>query len=188
MYRYILIFIIIACSIGILIAYFYEKKKQKRYNEVLNMVKEKGDISINDIKPSRVTDVDENKLMKDLYDTYIKFQNQVNVLDNDFKDILIGKFKDFYETLIDGYKLRNYKEVTDKINLIGYSITEYSEKELKFRVKIECISYKIEKENIVSGSNLEKVEQVLIITYKKNDKWLISDIEKAYEKRLDNRN
>ena len=38
---------------------------------------------------------------------------------------------------------------------------------------------------IVSGSNLQKIQQILLLTYEKvGDKWLIRSYEKIYEKKL----
>ena len=183
---------IIVCSIGIVIASIFQNKQKKKYNEVKNIIKEKeGAIfkikdgltkeEINNI--DNVVNVDE--LMKELYNIYLELENKVKSFDINFDNILTGHLKDFYVTKVENFKERKFAEVTDGIDLISYSITEYSKDKLKFRVVINCFSYKMINNEIVSGSNLEKVEQIISLEYKKvEDKWLISSYEKLYEKKL----
>ena len=100
--------------------------------------------------------------------------------------MLTGFIKKIYSDRINLYKESDTQEKLEKINLIGYSITEFSKKELKFRVKITAINYKIRGNDIISGSNTNYLEQIYIITYEKIGKvWKISNIEKVLDKKME---
>lgn len=184
--------IIIVCSIGIIIASKFQNKQKKKYNDCIRIIKEKENATfqiknglskeeINNISP----DINVDKLMSDLYDKYIELENKVKLEDSNFDGLLIGHIKDLYINKVEVSKTKNYIEINDGIDLINYSITEFTKDKLKFRITVNCFNYKRSNDTIVSGSNLEKVEQVIILTYEKhNNDWLISKYEKAYEKRL----
>ena len=184
--------IILVCTIGIIIASKFQNKQKQKYNDCLRIIKEKENSTfqiksslsreeINGIDPS----IDVDILMSDLYNKYLKLENNLKILDDDFDELLIGNIKDIYIGKVNIFKNKNYVEVNDGIDLINYSITEFKENKLKFRVTVNCFNYKKSNEEIVSGSNLEKVEQVIILTFEKgNNEWLISGYEKVYEKQL----
>lgn len=184
--------VIFICSIGILIATRFQNKQKKKYQECLRLIKEKEDGTLSvknglDIEEIKKVDknIDPNKLMMKLYDTYLELINKLNNNDKDFENILNGFIKEFYENKIDIYNQRGYLEIIDSIELVNYSITEFEKEKLKFRVSITCFNYKKVNDQIISGSNLERVEQIIILTYVKNKKkWLINNIEKVYEKKL----
>ena len=184
--------ITIVCSIGIVIASKFQNKQRKKYNDCLNLIKEKENMAfqvkyglskeeINSIDGS----IDVDKLMSDLYETYLEFENKLKILDNNLDNILTGYIKEFYINKIEIYKLNGYRDVIDSIYLISYSITEFSKEKLKFRVTINCFDYRQINNEVIIGSNIEKVEEVLILTYEYiDDKWLISNYEKVYQKKL----
>ena len=184
--------ITIVCSIGIVIASKFQNKQRKKYNDCLNLIKEKENMAfqvkyglskeeINSIDGS----IDVDKLMSDLYETYLEFENKLKILDNNLDNILTGYIKEFYINKIENYKLNGYRDVIDSIYLISYSITEFSKEKLKFRVTINCFDYRQINNEVIIGSNIEKVEEVLILTYEYiDDKWLISNYEKVYQKKL----
>lgn len=184
--------VILVCSIGIVIAVEFQKKQKKKYKECLKLIKDKetGMLNIvNGFDPNQIknidNDVDTDKLMCELYDTYLIFVEKVNKNENDFDNILTGFINDFYRNKVEVHIGKKSAEIVDNIELIGYSILEYNKEKLTFRVNITCFSYKKKKEIIVSGSNLERVEQIILISYvKRKNKWLINNIEKAYEKKL----
>ena len=184
--------VILICSIGIIISMRFQNKQKKKYQECVRLIKEKEDGTLNvknglDIEEIKKIDknIDPNKLMMKLYDTYLEFVNKLNNNDKGFENILSGFIKEFYENKIDIYNQRGYVEVIDSIELVNYSITEFEKEKLKFRVSITCFNYKKVNDQIISGSNLERVEQIIILTYIKNKrKWLINNIEKVYEKKL----
>ena len=94
---------------------------------------------------------------------------------------------ELYTSKIASMQEKDTKHVIDGIDLMGYSIIEFEKEKLKFRVSINCFDYKLKNEEIISGSNLEKLSQINIITFEKiDDKWLISNIEKAFEQKLSN--
>lgn len=184
--------VILICSISIIIASRFQNKQKKKYNECLNIIKEK-DVSTLQFKDALTkeeinnidSEVDVDVLMSDLYHTYLEFENKVKSFDVDLDYILIGYLKDFYINKIENFKERGFSDITDDIDLINYSITEYSKEKLKFRINISCFCYKTVDNKIVSGSNLEKVQKVVLLTYEKNNNnWLISSYEKIYEKKL----
>lgn len=184
----ILIFI---CFIGLLISIRFQIKKKNKYKDCLQIIDEREkNKNINDMINCRVeinTDnkIDENQLMMDLYDMFLKYIDNLNENNDDFDNILTGFIKDVYKERINIYKEKKYKEKMDDIELIGYSIIEYDKDSLKFRVALTCFNYKVKNEAIVSGSNLERVEQIYIISYlKTKKKWLINNIEKLIEKKL----
>lgn len=184
--------VIIVCSIAIIVASKFQQKQRKKYNECLDIINENKDGTftfkdsltkeeINKIDSS----IDVDSLMSNLYDTYITLENKLKAFDTDLDGVLTGYIKDFYVNKIENFKERGFTDVTDGIDLIGYSITEFKKDKLKFRITMNCFCYKTINGKIVSGSNLEKIEQILLITYQKvNDKWLISAYEKIYEKKL----
>ena len=126
--------------------------------------------------------------MSELYDIYIKFQDGYNNLDETSLGKLTDKAKSFYTNIIINNKSRNFKEVTDNIELIGYSIIEYTESNLKFRIKINCLNYKCLGDKIIGGSNLKRVELILLISFENKEGWLLDGIQKIYEKAIDYQN
>lgn len=186
--------VIIICSIGIIIASKFQKRQNKKYKDFINIVNEKGNSTfqvkdyltkedINELD----NEVDVDKLMLELYETYLTLENKLKAFNTNLDDVLTGPIKDFYINKINNFKEKGYSDIIDGIDLIGYSITEFNKEKLKFRVNINCFSYKTINDKIVSGSNLEKIEQILLLTYKKIDnKWLIESYEKIYEKKLSN--
>lgn len=184
--------IIVVCSIGIIIANKFQKRQKQKYNDCLKIIKEKENPTFqikNGLSKEEINIVDSSlnvdKLMSDLYNKYLELENKLKLLDNDFEGILIGDIKKIYINKVNISKTKNYCEVNDGIDLINYSIIEFDENKLKFRITVNCFNYKKSNEIIVSGSNLEKVEQVIILTYEKsNNNWLISKYEKVYEKKL----
>ena len=184
--------VIVVCSIGIIVASRFQNKQKKKYDEIKNIIN-KGTSSrlkygltkedINNID----SEVDVDLLMKELYNTYLDFENRIKTFDTNLDDILVGYLKNFYITKIQNYKESGFSDIIDEIELLGYYITDYSKEKLKFRININCFSYKGADGELVGGSNLEKVEQLISLEYKKvEDKWLISSYEKIYEKKLSN--
>ena len=188
MYKVVLIIVIIFVVVPLLISLMFQKKKNKKYTEVLKMLKDKVGKTINEVYDIDIKGIDDDKLMRELYDIYMKFQKRVNDLNSGFDDILVGNFKEYYNSLIESYKEKKYKDIVSNIDLIGYSIVSYNEPILDFRIKMSCISYKIIDDTIVSGSNINKIEKVLVVTYEKKDKWYIKDIKNLYESKIDSQN
>ena len=61
-------------------------------------------------------------------------------------------------------------------------ILNFEKKRVEFRISYTCFNYKMMNDVITSGSNLEKVEQVVIVTYSKlRKKWVINNIERIIE-------
>lgn len=184
--------ITIVCCIGIIIASRFQSKQKKKLDECINIIKEKGIETLqfkNGMTEEEINDIDDtidvNDLMKELYDKYLNFENKIKNFDDNLDELLTGFIKDFYINKINNFKEKGYEDITDGIDLIGYTITEFDKKKLKFKITINCFDYKKVNNVIVSGSNLEKVEQVIILTYEKiKDKWLISNYEKVYEKKI----
>lgn len=182
--------IIILCSIGIIIASKFQRKQEKKYKEVNELIKK------NKKTPFKVKDgltkeeinkidskVDIDLLMQNLYSTYLELENKIKNKDDNLDNILTGTFKDFIKSKIENYKLRGLIDITDDIELINYSIMEFSKNKLKFRITINCLSYKLLDNKIVSGSDSIKKEIIIILSYEKiNNKWLISLYDKIYEK------
>ena len=178
--------IILGCSFGIIVAIKFQNKQKKKYNECLRLIKEKEE-GILEVKNNigKIKNVDANELMMDLYNTYIEFIDRLNNNNKDFNNILEGFIKELYENKIDIYNSKNHFEIMDDIELINYSILEYTEEKLKFRITTTCFTYKKSNGKIISGSNLERVEQIVLLTYiNSNRKWLINNIEKVFEKKL----
>ena len=183
---------IIVCSIGIIIASRFQNKQKKKYTEVNSLVNKNRDArfsikegltneEINNIDSSVNVDI----LMSELYSTYIEFENKIKNFDKNFDDVLTGTLKEFNISRTENFNSKGFADITEGIDLIGYTITEYSKEKLTFRLTINCFSYKTVNNQIVSGSNLEKIQKILLLTYEKiNDKWLISSYNKIYERKL----
>lgn len=190
----VLILIIIVCLTGIILSIKFQHKQSKKYKECLNIINEKKDLTFNvktHMNDEEINNIDPNinvpELQQELYDKYLEFLNKISEFSLELDDVLTGSIKDIYIDKLKRYKEKNCNEVTKDVELVGYCITEFSEKKLKFRITIDCFNYKIVNDKIVSGSNAEKVEQILLVTYKKSDeKWLIENIQKIFEKKLSN--
>lgn len=188
--------IIISCSIGIIIASKFQSKQKEKYkicldaieNFGMNPMQVKEGLSKEDIsKIDESINVDE--LTKNLYDKYLEFQNKINTKDSNLDNLLTGMIKDLYIDRIDRSRESKYEDIVDNIDLIGYSITEFDGNKLKFKIIINCCKYKLNDGVVVSGSNLNKLELILLVTYiKENGDWLINEYEKVYEKKLDSNN
>lgn len=176
-------------TIAIVVSLKFQQKQRSKYEECLKLVKEstremKDALTEKEIKKKDRT-IKLDKLLMNLYDIYLEFLDDLNNNNKDFKNILTGYIKEFYENKIKIYTEKGYKEITDEIELINYSIIEFNKTKLKFRVAITCFHYKELNSDVVSGNKYDRVEQILIITYlKEKKKWLISNIEKVYEKEL----
>jgi len=186
--------IIIICSIGIITASKFQNKQRKKYKEVDDLIK-KNKKSIFKIKDgltkaeiSKIdNEVDVDILINELFSLYIELENKIKNLDTNFDEILTGYIKDTYINKIENFKNKSSREVTEGIDLVNYNIIEYTKEKLKLRITINCFSYKINEDKIVSGSNLEKIERIILLIYKKiNNKWLISDCDRIYERKLSN--
>lgn len=190
----ILIGIIILCTIGIVIASIFQSRKNKKYKNLIDKIKEdsnlrfeiKDGLSKDDINKID-SEVDVDKLMQTLYETYLSFIDKINNNNDNFDNLLDNPAKTFYIRRLDNFKLNGYRQEIKNIDLIGYSIVEYSKNILKFRINVNCLDYKLQNNNIVSGSNLIKLEQVIILTFEKKDQnWLIINYDKIYERKLSN--
>lgn len=185
-----IIFLIILL-ISTILSIKFQMKQNKKYNECLNLIKEKenGPLNTNtgvtDEDIQKIDDkVNPNELMTNLYNIYIEFIERLNQNNKDFEGILSGFIKEFYVNKVEIYKVKKHRETTKDIELINYSILEIDKKKLKFRINISCFNYKTCKDEIIGGSNLERVEQIFLITYvKSRGIWLISNIEKVFEKK-----
>lgn len=169
----------------------FQMRQKKKYNECLDLIKEKENGILNtniglteeDIK--RIDDkINPNELMGNLYNIYLEFIERLNENNKNFEGILNGFIKEFYIDKVEIYEIKKHKEITKDIELNNYSILEFDKKKLKFRINITCFNYKMSKDEIIAGSNLEKVEQIFLITYVKfRGKWLINNVEKVFEKK-----
>ena len=186
--------IILVCSIGIIIASRFQDKQKKKYRELTNLINDNKDITFQ-IKDGLTkeeinkidSEVDVDLLMRNLYNTYLTLENKIKSFDSNLDDVLVSTLKEFNLTRIENFKTKGFADITDGIDLINYSITEYGKNKLKFRITINCFSYKTVNNEIISGSNLEKIQKIILLTYENMDgKWLISTYEKIYEKKLSN--
>lgn len=183
---------IIACSAGIIIASKFQNKQKKKYTEVNQLVNENRDAKFSvkeGLTKKEIHNIDSSVnidfLMSELYSTYVEMENKIKNFDTNFDDILTGYLKEFNINRIENFKSRGFTDITDGIDLIGYTITEYSKEKLTFRLTINCFSYKTVNNQIVSGSNLEKIQKIILLTYENvNGKWLISSYDKIYERKL----
>lgn len=188
----LLTIIIVFCSLGIILSYNLQRKQKKKYKECLTLIKErenglfqvKNGLSNEDIKKID-KNVNVDKLGIDLYNAYLDFITCMNNNDINALKKLTGFIKKVYENKLDILNQKKHNEIIDGIDLNNYSILEYSKTKIKFRVNIYCFSYKKNEDIIISGSNLEKIEQTSIITFEKvKTKWYISNIEKVYENKI----
>ena len=186
--------ILILCFIGIKVAIKVQKKQRKKLMELEKIVNEKNDVtfqvkdslSFDEIKTIDDT-IDPAELMKELYEIYLRFESKIRNFDTNLDDVLVGNLKDFYINKINNFKEKGYADITDNIDLVGYSISEFKKDKLSFKVNINCYNYKTIYDRIVSGSNSIRVSQIIIISYERVDgKWLISAYDKVYEKKLSN--
>ena len=189
----ILLIILFFISVGVVIAIQFQNKQSKKYKECLKIIKDKEDgtlrakngVSTREIKKID-TNVDVKELMSKLYDTYLEFTKKLNNNDPKISSVLDEFINNVYQNRLEIYKAKNTKEITDSIELTNYTILNFEKKRVEFRISYTCFNYKMMNDVIISGSNLEKVEQVVIVTYSKlRKKWVINNIEKVYDKKLE---
>ena len=175
-------------SVGLVFSILFNNKQSKKYKECLRLIKEKENgtfESKTDLNIDSKTDV--TKLMKKLYEIYLKFINKLNNNDDTITTLLDSFIGKVYKNKLDIYKNKKINEITESIELLNYSILEYEKNKIQFRINITCFNYKKNNDIIISGNNLERVEQIFLITYiKKKNKWLINNVEKVYEKKVGN--
>lgn len=194
MYQIILIIIItvgtLLCTIGLMFSVKFQHQQKKKYKNCVNLIKEKENatMGVNDsLLSTNVESMDADKILFELYNIYLDFQNKLNELDKSVCDLLTGHMKDLYMSKVENMKEKSIMDIIENIDLLNYSIMENKEEQVKIRVNISCLSYKMKNNKIISGSNLEKISQINIITFDKfENSWLISNIEKVYEQKLGN--
>lgn len=189
----ILTTVIVLCTVGIVLAIKMQQKQKQKYDDCITAINEREDETYNydgSLTPGQIRKKDRTvnpeELQKKLYEKFLSLQEKTNNLDDKFDTLLTGFIKRVYTDRIALYKESGSIEKLDNINLLGYSITEFSKKELKFRLKITAFNYKMRNGEIISGSNIERLELIYIITYEKHGKiWKISNIEKVLEKKAE---
>lgn len=192
--RIMIIVGVFLCTLGIVLSIRFQHKQKKKYSNCVKLIKEKENatVGVNDgLSKENIALIDENidvdTLMSSLYDSYIELIYRLNNLDNNLDELLTDHIKELYLTKIASFQEKNIKRVIDGIDLVGYSIIEFEKEKLKFRVNINCFDYKLKNDKIISGSNLEKLSEINILTFEKiEDKWLISNLEKVFEQKLSN--
>ena len=185
---------ILLCTLGLVFSIKFQQKQKKKYSNCVKLIEDKKNttVGVNDgLSKENIALIDENievdTLLSSLYDSYIELINRLNNLDNNLDELLTEHIKELYLTKIASFQEKNIKRVIDGIDLVGYSIIEFEKEKLKFRISINCFDYKLKNDKIISGSNLEKLNEINIITFEKiEDKWLISNIEKVFEQKLSN--
>lgn len=192
------VFLVFACillfllSVGIVVAIQIQNKQSKKYKECLKIIKEKEDGTLNsnlgmDINQIKKIDpnVDINKLQEKLYKLYLEFIEKLNNNDESISFVLDEFINKVYQNKLEIYKTKNTKEITENIELLNYSILNYEKGKIEFRISITCTYYKKMNDTVISGSTYDRLEQIFIVTFVKPRKvWLISNIEKVYEKKL----
>lgn len=192
--RIMIIVGVFLCTLGLVFSIKFQQKQKKKYSNCVKLIKEKENatVGVNDgLSKENIALIDENidvdTLMSSLYDSYIELIYRLNNLDNNLDELLTEHIKEIYLTKIASFQEKNIKRVIDGIDLVGYSIIEFEKEKLKFRVNINCFDYKLKNDKIISGSNLEKLSEINILTFEKiEDKWLISNLEKVFEQKLSN--
>jgi len=185
--------VIMICSIGIVVSIKFQNRQKKKYEECLKLIKEKENscLGINNAVNNKNIFLEDavelNKLMEQLYQLYLDMIKDLNELDINVANKLDGFIKEFYLERIERNKEKNLVDIVDNIHLNSSSILEYTQDKLKLRININALCYKKNNGEIISGSNTEMVEQIIIITYNKvGENWLINNIENVYEKKVSN--
>ena len=186
--------ILILASFGIIIAFFFQKRQEKKYKDCLNIIKEKGNETLspnNELSKEDILkinpDVDVSKLMNELFQKYLEFQKKANEKIIDFEGLLSDSMRIKYTSMLSLDENMKTHTIIDKIDLLNYSIVNYEKEYIEFRITMNCVKYKMQGSEIVSGNNLERIELINIINFiKKQDEWLIDDINEVYEKKLSN--
>jgi hypothetical protein len=194
MYFYIVLSLILIVFIAFSIK--IQHSKRKKYNNCIKILKKKGDVPLNqsdDFDEEKIKQIDSsvniNELTNKLISKYIDFENKIKNQDEDLNNLLTGELKEKYESLISLSKSTGKINIVDDIEILNYAIIDFEPSLLNFRISVKCFHYKKNGTRITSGSNLAKVEQILILEYKKiNGDWLISNYDKVIEKNLDETN
>lgn len=183
--------VILICSMGIVVSIRIQNRQKKKYDECLRLIKEKeqGCMGINNAMNNEKIffedNVDLNKLMTQLNRMYLDMLKELNELDTNVANKLDGFIKEFYLEKIERSKEKGIVDIVDKVSLNSSSILEYTQDRLKLRININAVCYKKNNERIISGSNVDMLEQITILTYNKvGENWLINNIEKVYEKKV----
>ncbi len=179
-------------SFGVVVAIQFQNKQSKKYKECLKLIKDKEDgiLSVNnglDIDEIKKIDsnVDVNKLMEKLYKLYVEFVEKFNNNDENISYVLDEFTNQIYQNKLEIYKTKKINEITDDIELQNYSILSYEKDKIEFRISITCFNYKMKNGTIISGSNLNRIAQIFVVTFvKPRKKWLIKTIEKVFEQNV----
>ena len=184
---------LILIGVGMILSLKFQKRQQKKLKEVEDIVKSKQNV-IFEFKSGLTNEellrknpkLDINGLATCLFNTFKELELKIkNHDDSDLDKLVVGTTLNFIKSRIDTYKINGYFEVVDDIDLLEYAFVEYNKDSLKFRIKINCINYKKINNDIISGSEFKKLEEVLIISYKNiSNNWLIEDIDKVLEKKM----
>ncbi len=184
---------LILIGVGMLLSLKFQKRQQKKLKEVEDIVKSKQNV-IFEFKSGLTNEellrinpkLDINGLATCLFNTFKELELKIkNHDDSDLDKLVVGTTLNFIKSRIDTYKINGYFEVVDDIDLLEYAFVEYNKDSLKFRIKINCINYKKINNDIISGNEFKKLEEVLIISYKNiSNNWLIEDIDKVLEKKM----
>lgn len=191
----VLSFTLLLLSIGMLLSLRFQKKQQKRYNEVIKIVNEKKDEVIN-VKSGLTEeeiykvdpDVNIQSLTTELFDKFKGLQLKIKNHDsNNIENLATTPTLEFVKSRIDAYKNNGYYEVMDDIELQGYSIIEFEKEKLKLRIHVVCKNYKKLGDEVISGSDIKPIEEIIIIEYVKiDDNWVIIDVDKVLERKIAN--
>ena len=127
--------IIVLCTIGIIAAVKVQQKQQSKYEDAIKAINEKEDENFNydgSLTPGQIRKKDRSinpdELQKKLYEKFLNVQEKVNKLDDKFDTLLTGFIKRVYTDRINLYKESKTSEKLEDINLLGYSIVEFSKK------------------------------------------------------------
>lgn len=186
-------FTLILIGIGMIISLRFQKKQQKKFEEVEEIVKSKQNV-IFEFKSGLTNEellrvnpkLDIGSLATDLFNTFKELEFKIKTHDDtNLEKLVVGTTLNFIKSRIDTYRVNGYYEVMDDIELLEYAFVEYNKESLKFRIKVNCINFKKINDDIISGNESKKIEEILIISYRYvSNKWLIDDIDKVLEKKM----
>lgn len=187
------VFVLVIFVIGLCFSISFQKDAKKKLNEVEKIVKSKegeffqaktclDEKDILKVNP----DLDIPRFMSDLFDTFLKLEDKLNKHDDtDIETIAYGTQVSYVKNKVKAYKSNGFCEIVDGIDLVDSSIIEFTKTKVVLRATIECFNYKMLDEKIVSGSNLNKIREIVLIEYRlKENKWLITDVDKLVEQKM----
>jgi len=173
--------VIFVCLIVVISSARFCKKRNKKYKEMIKLVNENKNKGI--LENNQVTSAETDQIIMTLYNKYLLAIEKINNNEKGFENLFDDFMKEFYEHKIDIFKSQNHNEKNTHIDLVNYSLLNFENEKIEFRIKITGVISCTRNGEVIRGTNGEKIVQIIVLTgVNKDGEWLISNIDQVYQK------